>query len=200
MPARPKPARPPVHHVASRHGVNGQFARGQLPTTLSSAAGLDYAANGIALNIERNGGTLTAWRKRLTNVPWPLPSKQLGAGNSVYENVLLARRGCLSPGNVSSNCRGEIYPAVGSAVDQRQPHVARCGGRAFGRQRERCRCEYAAQDNGWIKGLGAWGKTDSRSDTAGYSTSIGGLLAGVDGALGEADPPWSGSRLQRQLA
>ena len=32
--------------------------------------------------------------------------------------------------------------------------------------------------------LGAWGKTDSRSDTAGYTTSLGGMLVGVDGQLG----------------
>jgi subtilase-type serine protease len=44
----------------------------------------------------------------------------------------------------------------------------------------------AAQDNVWFKALGAWGKTDSRSDTAGYTSSIGGVLAGVDGDVGEA--------------
>jgi len=37
----------------------------------------------------------------------------------------------------------------------------------------------------WVKALGSWGKTDSRSDTAGYTTSLGGMLAGVDGALDE---------------
>ncbi|MGK9527269.1 autotransporter domain-containing protein, partial [Salmonella enterica subsp. enterica] len=36
-----------------------------------------------------------------------------------------------------------------------------------------------------VKALGSWGKTDSRSDTAGYTSSLGGMLAGVDGALDE---------------
>lgn len=37
----------------------------------------------------------------------------------------------------------------------------------------------------WFKALGAWGKTDSGHDTADYTTSIGGAVAGVDGALND---------------
>ena len=74
---------------------------------------------------------------------------------------------------------GEVYPAIGAmlindslqlrdAVGERLRHVPVSG-----------------ESNLWLKALGAWGKADSRSETAGSTTSIGGLLAGVDGALDE---------------
>jgi len=44
------------------------------------------------------------------------------------------------------------------------------------------------ESNVWVKALGSWGKTDSRSDTAGYTTSLGGMLAAVDGAPGQQTP------------
>jgi subtilase-type serine protease len=73
---------------------------------------------------------------------------------------------------------GEIYPALASVLINDSRYV----GDAVG---ERLVEAKGTQGNGWIKALGAWGKTDDRNDTAGYTTSIGGLLAGVDGALDE---------------
>ncbi|RUQ47006.1 autotransporter domain-containing protein, partial [Corynebacterium pseudodiphtheriticum] len=105
-------------------------------------------------------------------------AEQLGVGNPVYESVLLsdsvatARQGL-------QQLPAEIYPATGAmllndslqlrdAVGERLRHVPVSGER-----------------NLWLKALGAWGKTDSRSETAGSTRSLGGLLAGVDGELDE---------------
>jgi subtilase-type serine protease len=42
------------------------------------------------------------------------------------------------------------------------------------------------QDNGlWVKALGAWGKADGDSGHARYSSSIGGMLLGIDGQMSE---------------
>ena len=73
---------------------------------------------------------------------------------------------------------GEIYPALGSVLINDSRYLRDAVG-------ERLIDAQGTQGNGWIKALGAWGKTDGRHDTAGYTTSIGGLLAGVDGALDE---------------
>ncbi|MNZ75523.1 Extracellular serine protease precursor [compost metagenome] len=48
------------------------------------------------------------------------------------------------------------------------------------------RLQYQAPgSNGWVKALGAWGTSDAHDDHAGSTSSIGGLLAGVDGELAE---------------
>lgn len=73
---------------------------------------------------------------------------------------------------------GEIYPALGSVLINDSRYLRDAVG-------ERLNDANSAHSNGWIKALGAWGKTDDRHDTAGYTTSIGGLLAGVDGAVDE---------------
>ena len=40
-------------------------------------------------------------------------------------------------------------------------------------------------NNLWVKGLGAWGKNAGSSDSASSTSSLGGLLAGVDGLVAE---------------
>jgi len=101
----------------------------------------------------------------------------LGAGNSVYESLLLSASAA-SAQQAFQQLSGEIYPALGSMLinDSRQLRDA---------VGERLHDANATQSNGWIKALGAWGSTNSGNDTSRYSTSIGGLLAGVDGALDE---------------
>ena len=101
----------------------------------------------------------------------------LGAGNSVYESLLLSASAA-SAQQGFQQLSGEIYPALGSMLinDSRQLRDA---------VGERLHDANATQSNGWIKALGAWGATNSGNDTSRYSTSIGGLLAGVDGALDE---------------
>lgn len=111
-------------------------------------------------------------------------AEQLGAGNAVYENLLLTQSAA-SARDSFQQLSGEIYPAIGSVLinDSRQVRDAvgeRPGASVFGTDGNT-----AAQDNVWLKALGAQGKTDSRDDTAGYTSSIGGLLAGVDGNLAD---------------
>jgi subtilase-type serine protease len=101
----------------------------------------------------------------------------LGAGNSVYESLLVSASAA-SAQQAFQQLSGEIYPALGSMLinDSRQLRDA---------VGERLHDANATPGNGWIKALGAWGSTESGNDTSRYSTSIGGLLAGVDGALDE---------------
>ncbi len=42
-----------------------------------------------------------------------------------------------------------------------------------------------ADSNVWVKVLGAWGKSDGGNDNASANSSIGGLLVGADGLIGE---------------
>ncbi|XVO89962.1 autotransporter domain-containing protein [Pseudomonas palleroniana] len=158
-------------------GIQGQFGQ-VLPNYLFLGGTLDYAANGVQLNVGRNNATFASVAATRNQRNVAAAAEQLGAGNPVYESVLLsdsvatARQGL-------QQLSGEIYPAIGAmllndslqlrdAVGDRLRHVPVSGER-----------------NLWLKALGAWGKTDSRSETAGSTRSIGGLLAGVDGELDE---------------
>ncbi|MBI6910388.1 autotransporter serine protease [Pseudomonas palleroniana] len=158
-------------------GIQGQFGQ-VLPNYLFLGGTLDYAANGVQLNVGRNNATFASVAATRNQRNVAAAAEQLGVGNPVYESVLLsdsvasARQGL-------QQLSGEIYPAIGAmllndslqlrdAVGERLRHVPVSGER-----------------NLWLKALGAWGKTDSRSETAGSTRSIGGLLAGVDGELDE---------------
>jgi subtilase-type serine protease len=157
-------------------GIQGQFGA-VLPDYLFIGGSLDYAANGIQLDIERNSTTFASVGQTPNQRSVAAAVEGLGAGNSVYES-LLRSPDASSAQQAFQQLSGEIYPALSSMLinDSRQLRDA---------VGERLHDTNAAQSNGWVKALGAWGTTDSSHDTAGYNTSIGGLLAGVDGALDE---------------
>ncbi|RON61730.1 autotransporter outer membrane beta-barrel domain-containing protein [Pseudomonas fluorescens] len=157
-------------------GIQGRFGA-VLPNYLFIGGSLDYSGNGIQLDIERNSTAFASVGQTPNQRAVAAAVEGLGAGNSVYESLLLAADAPAAQ-HAFQQLSGEIYPALGSMLinDSRQLRDA------LG---ERLHDASAAHSNGWIKALGAWGTTDSSHDTAGYSTSIGGLLAGVDGALDE---------------
>jgi len=157
-------------------GIQGQFGA-VLPNYLFIGGSLDYAASGIQLNIERNATSFASVGQTPNQRSVAAAIEGLGAANPVFESLLLSSSAA-SAQQAFQQLTGEIYPALGSMLinDSRQLR------NAVG---ERLHNATAAQSNGWVKALGAWGSTDSSHDTAGYSTSIGGLLAGVDGALDE---------------
>ncbi|NHW99418.1 autotransporter serine protease [Pseudomonas koreensis] len=157
-------------------GIQGQFGA-VLPDYLFIGGNLDYAANAIQLDIQRNATSFASVGQTPNQRAVASAVEGLGAGNSVYESLLLSASAA-SAQQAFQQLSGEIYPALGSMLinDSRQLRDA---------VGERLHDANATQSNGWIKAVGAWGSTDSGNDTARYSTSIGGLLAGVDGALDE---------------
>ncbi|PCR96044.1 autotransporter outer membrane beta-barrel domain-containing protein [Pseudomonas fluorescens] len=157
-------------------GIQGQFGA-VVPDYLFIGGSLAYSGNGITLNVERNATSFANVGQTPNQRAVASAVEGMGAGNSVYESLLLSATASDAQ-QAFQQLSGEIYPALGSVLinDSRQLRDA------IG---ERLHDANAAQSNGWIKALGAWGTTDSQHDTAGYSTSIGGLLAGVDGALDE---------------
>ena len=157
-------------------GIQGQFGA-VLPDYLFIGGNLDYAANAIQLDIQRNATSFASVGQTPNQRAVATAVEGLGAGNSVYESLLLSASAA-SAQQAFQQLSGEIYPALGSMLinDSRQLRDA---------VGERLHDANATPGNGWIKALGAWGSTDSGNDTSRYSTSIGGLLAGVDGALDE---------------
>ncbi|EJL99359.1 outer membrane autotransporter barrel domain-containing protein [Pseudomonas sp. GM102] len=155
-------------------GIQGQFGA-VLPNYLFIGGSLDYAATGIQLSIERNATTFASVGQTPNQRSVAAAVEGLGAGNAVYESLLLSPTAS-SAQQAFQQLSGEIYPALGSVLINDSRYLRDAIG-------ERLNEANSSRNNGWIKALGAWGKTDDSHDTAGYTTSIGGLLAGVDGAV-----------------
>jgi len=161
-------------------GIDGRFGA-VLPSYLFIGGSLDYAANGVQLGIQRNGNSFASAGRTPNQRAVATAAEQLGAGNPVYESLLLSPDAASAQG-AFQQLAGEIYPALGTllindsrylrdAVGERLQHDGFSAAAATAETR----------GNGWVKALGAWGKTAGRTDTQGYTSSIGGLLAGVDG-------------------
>ncbi|WLI15599.1 MULTISPECIES: autotransporter serine protease [Pseudomonas] len=155
-------------------GIQGQFGA-VLPNYLFIGGSLDYAATGIQLSIERNATTFASVGQTPNQRSVAAAVEGLGAGNAVYESLLLSPTAS-SAQQAFQQLSGEIYPALGAVLINDSRYLRDAVG-------ERLNEANGSRNNGWIKALGAWGKTDDSHDTAGYTTSIGGLLAGVDGAV-----------------
>nr|WP_155582763.1 autotransporter serine protease [Pseudomonas spelaei] len=165
-------------------GVTGSFGS-VLPNYLFLGGTLNYAANGVQLNVGRNGNSFASVAATDNQRSVAAAAEQLGAGNGVYESLLMAPNAASAQG-AFQQLTGEIYPALETALINDSRYLRDAVGERL-QQGEMGTSTQTIDTRGnvWVKALGAWGKTNSGSETAGYTTSIGGMLAGVDGALDE---------------
>ncbi|WP_338568441.1 autotransporter domain-containing protein [Pseudomonas canadensis] len=158
-------------------GIQGQFGQ-VLPDYLFLGGTLAYATDGVQLDVVRNDATFASVAATRNQRNVAAAAEQLGAGNPVYESLLQSDSIAVAQQGLQQ-LSGEIYPAIGTLLINDSLQLRDAVG---ARLRQ---VPVAAESNLWLKALGAWGKTDSRSETAGSTTSLSGLLGGVDGALDE---------------
>ncbi|MCU7646334.1 autotransporter domain-containing protein [Pseudomonas aestus] len=165
-------------------GVQGGFANVQ-SNSLFLGGGLAYTGSGVQLAVQRNATSFASVGLTANQRSVAAAADQLGAGNPVYESLLLSANAS-SAQQAFDQLSGEIHPAVGNLLlnDSRQLRDA-VGERT--RQQDIAAAPAAeGQGNGlWVKALGAWGKADGDSGHARYSSSIGGMLLGIDGQMSE---------------
>ncbi|PHX39997.1 hypothetical protein AO284_40205, partial [Pseudomonas sp. NZIPFR-PS2] len=158
-------------------GIQGQFGQ-VLPDYLFLGGTLAYATDGVQLDVVRNDATFASVAATRNQRNVAAAAEQLGAGNPVYESVLQSDSIAVAQQGLQQ-LSGEIYPAIGAMLINDSQSLRDAVG-------ERLRhVPVNAESNLWLKALGAWGKADSRSEMAGSTTSLGGLLGGVEGALDE---------------
>jgi len=158
-------------------GIQGQFGQ-VLPDYLFLGGTLAYATDGVQLDVVRNDATFASVAATRNQRNVAAAAEQLGAGNPVYESVLQSDSIAVAQQGLQQ-LSGEIYPAIGAMLINDSQSLRDAVG-------ERLRhVPVNAESNLWLKALGAWGKADSRSETAGSTPSLGGLLGGVEGALDE---------------
>lgn len=165
-------------------GVQGQFG-----SVLDNYAFLDgnlaYSGTGVAVALERNADSFASAAQTANQANVAAAAEQLGAGNAVYEELLLSPDAATAR-RAYTQLSGEVHPAIATQLINDSRQVRDAVG-------DRLRVEglydqpaAGSEDNNlWVKGLGAWGKNSGSSDSASSTSSLGGLLAGVDGLVAE---------------
>ncbi|TPG77135.1 autotransporter serine protease [Pseudomonas mandelii] len=165
-------------------GIEGRFGA-VLPDYLFIGGTLGYSANGIQLAVERNAASFASVGQTPNQRAVAAAAEQLGAGNPLYETLLLSPTAAVAQ-QAFQQLSGEIHPAIGTLLINDSRYLRDAVGE---RLRERDLFNAAAptddRSNAWVKVLGAWGKSDGGHDNASSNSSIGGLLAGVDGLITE---------------
>ncbi|WP_095077086.1 autotransporter domain-containing protein [Pseudomonas sp. Irchel s3h17] len=165
-------------------GIQGQFGA-VLPNYAFLGGTLDYSATAVQLEVGRNGNSFASVGQTPNQRSVAAATEQLGAGNALYETVLLSPDAA-SAQQAFQQLSGEIHPAIGTLLVNDSRYLRDAVGE---RLRDHGLYDAATpgsdDNNGWVKVLGAWGKTDGDQGDANYTHSIGGLLAGVDGLIAE---------------
>ncbi|WP_057447168.1 autotransporter serine protease [Pseudomonas syringae group genomosp. 3] len=165
-------------------GIQGQF--GSVTDDYAFLAGnLAYTGTGVTLALARNGDSFASAAQTDNQRSVAQAIEQLSAGNSVYESVILSPDTATAR-RAFTQLSGEVHPAIATQLinDSRQLRDA---------VGDRLRVEglydqpaAGREDNSvWVKALGAWGKNADSSDSASSTSSLGGLLAGVDGLISD---------------
>lgn len=165
-------------------GIEGRFGA-VVPDYLFLGGTLDYSANGIQLAVVRNATSFTSVGQTPNQRAVAAAAEQLGAGNPLYETLLLSPTAAVAQ-QAFQQLSGEIHPAIGTLLINDSRYLRDAVGE---RLREHDLFDAGAptddRSNAWLKVLGAWGKSDGGHDNASSNSSIGGLLAGVDGLITE---------------
>ncbi len=165
-------------------GVQGQFAS-VLDNYAFVDGNLSYGANGVSLALERNADSFASVAQTANQASVAAAAEQLGTGDSVYESLLASPDGATAR-RTFTQLSGEVHPAIATQLinDSRQLRDA-----VSDRLRVEGLYDQAApgtdDNNVWVKALGAWGKNSGSSDGASSTSSLGGLLVGVDGLVAE---------------
>ncbi|RON22656.1 autotransporter serine protease [Pseudomonas lini] len=165
-------------------GIEGRFGA-VVPDYLFLGGTLDYSASGIQLAVVRNATSFTSVGQTQNQRAVAAAAEQLGAGNPLYETLLLSPTAAVAQ-QAFQQLSGEIHPAIGTLLINDSRYLRDAVGE---RLREHDLFDAGAptddRSNAWLKVLGAWGKSDGGHDNASSNSSIGGLLAGVDGLITE---------------
>ncbi|WP_194789099.1 autotransporter serine protease [Pseudomonas sp. UFMG81] len=160
-------------------GVDGRFAQVQ-PGFLFLGTVLDYSANAVQLDVTRSAATFDSVAATPNQRASGGAVERLWPGNPVYESLLLSTSADQARDGLRQ-LAGEIYPALDSMLLS-QGTVLRD---AFGeRARDADAPGTTASEPGstqlWLKGLGNWGRIEGVQGSESYTSSLGGMLLGVD--------------------
>ncbi|CAK9889390.1 Extracellular serine protease [Pseudomonas fluorescens] len=165
-------------------GVQGGFASVQ-SNSLFLGGGLAYTGSGVQLAVQRNATSFASVGLSANQHSVATAADQLGAGNPVYESLLLSANAG-SAQQAFDQLSGEIHPAVGNLLLNDSRQLRDAVGKRTRQQGVAAAPAEEGQGNGlWVKALGAWGKAEGDSGRARYSSSIGGMLLGIDGQMSE---------------
>jgi subtilase-type serine protease len=165
-------------------GIEGRFGQ-VLPDYAFLGGTLAYSADGIQLAVGRNDASFASVGLTPNQRAVGAAAERLGAGNALFETLLLSPNAA-SAQQAFQQLSGEIHPAIGTMLINDSRYLREAVGERL-RERDLFNAGAPTDDrsNAWVKVLGSWGKSDGGHDNADSNSSIGGLLAGVDGLIAE---------------
>lgn len=168
--------------LTADQGVSGQFTSA-LPSYAFLGTTLSYQANQLSLAVGRNDATFASVAESATERSVAQAAEALGAGNPVYESLLLSG----SAGEARQAFRqlaGQVHADIASAQvndsrylrDTLNDRLRQAEGLAGS-------SEIKADEGGaWAKLLGAWDHASGDASATGYQASTYGVLLGLDSA------------------
>jgi len=165
-------------------GIEGRFGQ-VLPNYAFLGGTLDYSAGGIQLAVGRNEASFASVGLTPNQRAVGAAAERLGAGNALFETLLLSPNAA-SAQQAFQQLSGEIHPAIGTLLVNDSRYLREAVGERL-RERDLFNADAPTDErsNVWVKVLGSWGESDGGHDNADSNSSIGGLLAGVDGLIAE---------------
>ncbi|QHF02627.1 autotransporter domain-containing protein [Pseudomonas asturiensis] len=165
-------------------GVQGRFGS-ILADYAFLNANPNYTATSVALALERNSHSFASTAQTPNQLSVASAAEELGAGNAAYESVLVSPDASTAR-RAFTQLSGDVHPAIAAQLinDSRQVRDA-----VGDRLRAKGLYDLPSSDSNdtgvWSKVLGSWGNNSGSIDNLGSTSSLSGLLAGVDGLIND---------------
>jgi fibronectin-binding autotransporter adhesin len=155
---------------------------------------LTYDAQNVHLGLVYTGSDFAEHARTTNQRQVAAAAQALGDGNAIFEGILLLAEE--SVGSAFDQLAGDVYPTVNTMIQQSSVHLRDAVGDRF-RQTGIDALSRAAQAAGpatvaldrqgtsvlWAQGYGAWGDVSGNGNAASLSSSVGGVIAGLDGEM-----------------
>ncbi|WP_164738362.1 autotransporter-associated beta strand repeat-containing protein [Aquabacter cavernae] len=160
---------------------------------------LTYDLQNVYLSLVYTGIDFVEYAQTPNQANVAVAAQALGAGNPVYDAIFTLPDGSVA--NAFNQLSGEIYPSVGTVIQQESIYLrdavgarlrqsvtdgsgalanaARAGGPA------NTRLSQDLTPTLWAQGYGGWGNSFGNGNAASISSSIGGVFAGLDVAIAD---------------
>jgi fibronectin-binding autotransporter adhesin len=155
---------------------------------------LTYDAQNVYLGLVHTGSDFADYARTANQRQVAAAAQALGDGDALYEEILLLAEEAVAP--AFDQLAGDVYASVNTVIQQSSVHLRDAVGARI-RQAGVDASSPTAQGSGsamaaldrqgtsvlWAQGYGAWSDVSGNGNAASLSAAVGGLVAGLDGAM-----------------
>ncbi|MFC6299094.1 autotransporter outer membrane beta-barrel domain-containing protein [Pseudomonas sp. CCM 7893] len=166
--------------LSAGQSVKGQFST-VLPNSLFISSQLIYQPNQVTLKLDRNQTSFASIGQTRNERAVAMAADTLSAGNPVYESILSSKTAAQAR-QAFSQLNGQIYSDITGALISDSRYIRDAiNGRLQQAQALSPNAQIQASHNGgWVQLLGGHNNIKGDGNASGYSSSISGVLLGLD--------------------